>query len=161
MKVIEKIASLVKAIQNCEKSGNEEWRLNHLSVLNKVSKELLPSGSGFDNGSSVVLNECKENRIVFSTMFHHMDEHGGYDGWTEHRVTVKPDFVCGLNITVSGKDRNGIKSYIQECFYQDLTEECSKHKDVFHTCPVCGQPCPDELDGEETPSWECSTCKDN
>ncbi len=123
MKVIEKIATLVSAIQNCEKSGNSEWLHKHTEYLCKIEGTLLPSGSGFDMGSHVLLDLCKENKIVFHTDFHHMDEHGCYDGWTTHIVTVKPDFVCGLHITISGKDRNDIKNFIHETFYQALNQE--------------------------------------
>jgi len=44
-----------------------------------------------------------------------MDESGGYGGWTEHYVTVTPTFT-GIDIKVSGKNRNEIKDYIAEAF---------------------------------------------
>ncbi len=123
MKVIEKIATQVMAIQNCEKSGNSEWLHKHTEFLCKIEETLLPSGSGFDNGSCVEIDLCKENKIVLKTDYHHMNDNGMYDGWTTHLITIKPDFVCGLHITVSGKDRNDIKNFIHETFYQALTQE--------------------------------------
>jgi hypothetical protein len=60
---------------------------------------------------------------VFKTSFHHMNTHGYYDGWTDHIVTVRPDMMSGIRISITGKDRNQIKDYIHEVFYNWLTEE--------------------------------------
>ena len=85
----------------------------------------LPSGSGFDSGSK--LDESSTpNKLVFSTAFHHMDEAGYYDGWTEHKVIVTPTFG-GIDVRVTGKNRNQIKEYISEVFYSLLQEEVAKY----------------------------------
>lgn len=49
-----------------------------------------------------------------------MNDNGCYDGWTEHRITVRPEFD-GVSITVSGSNRNDIKDYISYIFY-DMAE---------------------------------------
>ena len=115
-----KIASLASAIENCAMSGNTEWYAKHLKALGSIIKNHLPSGSGFDRGTSFVSGSAK--RIVLSTAFHHMDNVGSYDGWTEHNVTIRPTFDS-LDISVSGRDRNGIKDFIVDTFYAALTAE--------------------------------------
>lgn len=50
---------------------------------------MMPSGSGFDAGTRLDEDKTNDSRLVFTTAFHHMDEHGTYAGWTEHTVTVR------------------------------------------------------------------------
>lgn len=84
--------------------------------IEAIVKEYMPSGSGFDNGTTIDLDASREDRLVFNTAFHHMNEGGFYDGWTEHTVTVKPSF-WGTSIKVGGRDRNLIKDYIGDTFH--------------------------------------------
>lgn len=96
--------------------------------LTRLCKEHLPSGSGFDNGTRLATDNCTvagrpyPGRLWFLTSFHHMDEHGGYDGWTDHTVWVSPVFG-GFDLSVSGRDRNQIKDFIGETFHQILSME--------------------------------------
>ena len=72
-------------------------------------------------GRTIDIEKTTEQKLVFDTAFHHMNDHGYYVGWTEHRVTVRPSFY-GLDIKVSGWNRNDIKDYIAECFDHVLSE---------------------------------------
>lgn len=122
--VANKIASLVAARANCLKSGNNEWHARHGESLERIIREHMPSGSGFDAGTELQEDDCRDGeRLVFTTEFHHMDEHGCYAGWTKHKVTVYPSFVLGLDIRISGRDRNGIKEYIGQCFHDALSAD--------------------------------------
>lgn len=47
---------------------------------------------------------------------------GMYVGWTEHTITVTPSFI-GLNVKVSGRNRNEIKDYIADHFSDCLETE--------------------------------------
>jgi hypothetical protein len=89
-------------------------------VLHRLAKECLPSGSGFDAGTTIDLDRSTVHRLVFRTSFHHMDESGFYDGWTEHVVRVRPTFDGGFDITISGRDRNRIKEYIHDSIHAAL-----------------------------------------
>lgn len=97
-------------------------------VLTAFLKEHLPSGSGFDAGTQLDSDSCEvknrefPGRLWFETSYHHMDEHGGYDGWTEHNVVVVPVFG-GFDIKVSGINKNGIKDDIAEVFHNVLSTE--------------------------------------
>lgn len=99
---------------------------NHVEdVLLDLCKKHLPSGSGFDAGTQLDQDACEiayrefPGRLWFEASFHHMDEYGGYDGWTEHNVVVVPVFG-GFDIKVSGINKNGIKEYIAEVFHNAL-----------------------------------------
>lgn len=117
----ERIAQKLAAIRNCERSGNQEWLERH-SVELLLLMHKMPSGSGFDAGTQLEMNESNHEKLVFTTSFHHMNDVGMYDGWTQHKVTVKPSFMFGFVLQISGRDKRGIKDYIAECFNTVLSE---------------------------------------
>jgi hypothetical protein len=123
-----KIASLVDARARCLATGNT-WAEKHESRLHALIREFLPSGSGFDNGSTIYLDQSSADKIVLATSFHHMDENGSYDGWTDHKVTVKPSLVFGFTLTVSGRNRNDMKDYIAETFEYCLSQELTLERE--------------------------------
>lgn len=92
----------------------------------RLVKEYMPSGSGFDAGTTLVIDVSNNEELVFKTAFHHMDEHGGYDGWSDHKVRIKAQFD-GFEVYVGGRDRNLIKDYIADSFNQTLSQEVSYH----------------------------------
>lgn len=115
------IASILQAIKNCEKAGNAEWFDKHHERLTKLI-DLLPSGSGIDHGTRIEESACKAEKLVFTLGFHHMNENGMYDGWTEHTLTVTPSFD-GIDMRFSGRNRNDIKDYLHDTYYFALTQE--------------------------------------
>lgn len=124
MKLYQQFASLLQAIENCRKSGNDEWMQRHSDNVAALVREHMPSGSGFDNGTKIDLDASRNGtRLVFDTSFHHMHESGMYDGWTVHCVTVKPSLAFGFELHISGRDRNDIKEYISEAFHTALMTE--------------------------------------
>jgi hypothetical protein len=82
-----------------------------------------PSGSGFDAGTKFDYEKSFLNKLVFTTSFHHLSDNGYYTGWTDHMITVTPDFRSGFDLKVSGRDRNNIKEYIADTFHTWLSEE--------------------------------------
>lgn len=113
--VIQHIASAVQARLNCKASGNQEWYEKHTDRAEDLVEVYMPSGSGFDMGTKIDWQKSNADKIVFDTSFHHMNGNGYYDGWTEHQVVVTPSFQ-GLNLRVTGRDRNDIKDYIIAIF---------------------------------------------
>ena len=126
-KLYEHIASRVIAMHNCHESGNSEWLHKHAAALKWLVKNYMPSGSGIDTGTK--LEESSANRIVFSFSFHHMDENGGYDGWTDHTVIVTPSLLSGINLRITSRDRNDVKEYIYQVFEAALTAEIEDAND--------------------------------
>ncbi len=114
-RVYKRIAHLLLAIENCEKSGNSTWSVEHQDRLDTILKTA-PSGSGWDSGTTFDQDASTPEKLVFFGGFHHIDEHGGYDGWTQHRVTVRPSLAFTIDLKVSGRNRNDIKDYLHEMF---------------------------------------------
>jgi len=121
-RLVDLIARALDAMRNCgERYGNAEWQKRHLGQLRALVSEHMPSGSGFDNGTELELEDSRPDRLCFKTSFHHMDNLGSYSGWTEHRVIVAPSFVYEMELKVTGRDRNGIKDYIAQAFEAALS----------------------------------------
>lgn len=121
--LFQRIASAMQARENCQQSGNIEWFGRHGQTIMALVENYMPSGSGFDNGVIFDFDESKTDRLVFNTAFHHMDDGGMYDGWTDHSVIVTPSLAFGFNLRITGRDRNEIKDYIAEVFQSALSEE--------------------------------------
>jgi hypothetical protein len=117
------LAARIGAVANCEKGGNIEWLAKHKAAALALTKQYMPSGSGIDCGTTLQLDDCTSEKLVFFASFHHMDEQGGYDGWSEHFVTVRASLQFGIDIKISGRDRNDIKEYLDQVFHDALTSE--------------------------------------
>lgn len=115
-KLFEVIASGIDARLSCIKAGNNEWETKHEDNVRGLVSRFMPSGSGWDHGTHIDFDLSTSEKLVFYGAFHHMDESGYYDGWTEHSVTVRPSFISQVNISISGRDRNDIKDHIVETF---------------------------------------------
>lgn len=121
MKVYQELAQAMTGFLNCRKSGNATWRDRHEARLTALIRNCLPHGSGFDSDTTVDFDRSTDERLVFHTSFHHMSGDGFYDGWTSHSVIVRPSFIGGFHVTVTGRNRNDIKDYIGECFHESLS----------------------------------------
>ena len=118
-------ASRLKQLSNCIASGNTEWRNRTEADIEHLAKQFMPSGSGIDCGTTIDIDECLRHdgeRLVFNTAFHHMNEHGFYDGWTEHTITVEPSLWCEFKLRITGRDRNEIKEYLDDAFSRALEQ---------------------------------------
>ena len=114
--IYRELALLVGARANCERTGNNVWHAIHTERAEDIVKEFLPSGSGWDCGTKLDFDASTSEKLVFRGSWHHMDDFGGYAGWTEHTVKVRPSLQFGFVIAISGCDRNGIKDYLSELF---------------------------------------------
>jgi len=114
-KIYRALAVSIEARKNCIEKNNTEWQEKHEDNIDNTI-DTAPSGSGFDNGTEIILEKCSRKQLVFSTAFHHMNENGYYTNWTEHTITIKPDLLFGFTIHVSGKNQNQIKEYIEDTF---------------------------------------------
>lgn len=125
MKLIEAIAQALASRNNCLESGNTQTEAVWTEVLRRLERAL-PSGSGINAGTMIErasLPDC----VILHTSFHHMNQHGVYDGWTTHRITVKPSFVYGLDLRISGGNRNEIKDYLHQVYEQALSAPVPEH----------------------------------
>jgi hypothetical protein len=127
MKVYQQISSLLNAIANCQKSGNSEWSVKHSCELDTIERNL-PRGSGIDCGTKIS-RDSTSRKIVLVADFHHMDDNGYYDGWTNHKIIVTPSFD-GIDIRVTGQNRNDIKDYLADVYHYALNESMDKLQTV-------------------------------
>jgi hypothetical protein len=118
--VIKELAYHLGGLGRCRVAGNAEWLERHEDAIEEIMRGA-PSGSGFDSGTKLDWGESGEGKVVFHTSYHHMDD-GYYSGWTEHKIIVRPTFG-GVDMRVTGRDRNDIKGYIYEVFDMWLTGE--------------------------------------
>ena len=115
-KLYQEIANLVQARQWGLKNGNTVAVEMAEKRLQEIEQNLLPSGGGLDNGTSIDLDKSTGRKIVLHCSFHHMDEHGFYVGWTEHTITVVADLITDFDLKISGRNKNEIKEYLAEIF---------------------------------------------
>ena len=133
------LATAYAARRNCERDGNAEWFDKWEDRIERAC-ELLPSGSGFDSGTTcdglqsvdvvfvrpprLLRAGGPPPRLVFRTSYHHMSDHGFYVGWSEWMVTVTPDWH-GVNVRVwlqsdlpvlDEHDPEGTEEYIGDVF---------------------------------------------
>jgi hypothetical protein len=122
-KVYSEIAARLKAIDYCAKSGNTEWENKHADVIEEIVKMDMPSGSGFDSGVSFDFAKSTPKRLVFYAPYHHMNDNGMYDHWTDYTVIVTPSLSSGFELRITGRDYNGFKEYAHQLFYECLSDE--------------------------------------
>ena len=122
-KIYRTLANLIQARMGCiARNYPHPVISSHDEAISKIMSTA-PSGSGFDSGTKLDLEASNRNKIVFTTAFHHTNENGYYDGWTEHKITIRPDLIFGFDMKISGRDRNQIKDYIGDVFSAWLEEE--------------------------------------
>lgn len=117
------LAQLIDARARCQRDGNTEWESRHGERIRMLGRDYLPHGSGLDSGTTVDLDASTGERLVIRADFHHMDEYGSYDGWTEHTVIVTPSLAFGFLVRITGRDRNSIKEYLHDVFHTALGAE--------------------------------------
>lgn len=94
--------------------GAPGWEERWNAYIEQLERAL-PHGSGLDGKVQLVREKSNERRLVIFAEYHHMNEAGFYSGWTDHEVIVTATFD-GLDIRVTGRNRNGIKEYLAETF---------------------------------------------
>jgi hypothetical protein len=121
-KVYQALASAIGARLNCIASGNKEWESNHEDTILAIVNDG-PSGAGIDCGTKIDLSRSTSEKLVLSCEYHHMNDAGYYDGWTEHKIVITPSLQFGIAIKIGGRDRNDIKEYLYEVYDCWLNEE--------------------------------------
>jgi len=108
---------LVKIYHNKQAKDIEKYA-SELAIKNLLND--LPSGSGLDNGVCFKLHLSQPNKLIFTFGFHFLNENGYYAGWEQYRLTCTPTFDSYRNfkILITGKNRNQIKDYLYDLFYE-------------------------------------------
>ncbi len=133
----QRIASSIEALSNCITSGNKNWQARHEDNANTLTRDFMPSGSGIDCGTKLDVDASlrQMGKLVFTLSFHHMNENGMYDGWTEHKAIVSPSLTSDFDLKVTGRDRNGIKEYLAETLDFALRREIAQDDNGEYFAP--------------------------
>ena len=133
MKVYRQLACYVDAYNRCLDSGRTNgplfgWASDHREKANDLVRNCLPSGSGWDNGTTILWEPSTSEKLVFAGSYHHMDDVGYYVGWSYWTITVTASLVYGLSIEVTcsepnGQDTWGLDDYLGESFFTALDSE--------------------------------------
>lgn len=122
LKLYQEIARAIDAYKRCAKQPGHEWTPKWEKRIQDML-DMLPSGSGWDCGTKLDYDASSGEKLVFYGSYHHMNDGGMYDGWTEHQIIVTPSLGFGFKLRVTGRDRNQIKDYLGEMFDCALREE--------------------------------------
>lgn len=129
--LVQHLSSTLQARNNCIKSDNLRWENKHNDRISALEK-FLPSGSGIDRGTKFLDTESKPERLVFEFGFHHMDQNGYYDGWTDHTAIVTPAFD-GIDIRITGRNHNDVKDYLADVFRTAMQQKLESHESDAYT----------------------------
>ena len=113
---------------------NQDIVSDAMACLDRLA-EFLPSGSGFDSGTTLDVDQSTPEKLVFDTSFHAMNEYGYYDGWTEHKIIARPSFVFGMALDEPSSDDpdDDTQEYIWDTFTHALQQDIEAYRD--HTYP--------------------------
>lgn len=113
------IANKFQAMQSC----SETWKSRHEDTIILLVNRYMPHGSGIDTGTRFSFEDSKPDKLVFYFSYHHMNEDGYYDGWTEHKLIVTPNLWSDFDMRITGSNRNDCKEYFYQTFNEDLRME--------------------------------------
>ena len=123
-KLYRELTGLIDAHKTCVEKDNYEWIGKHEDRIIKIM-DGAPSGSGIDCGTKLLSTQCTTNKLVFSFSYHHMDQWGGYCGWSEHTLTVTPSLLFEIDLDFQGDfDGTDLESLIacDECDEEEENE---------------------------------------
>ena len=123
MKLYKKISTALAVVQS---PYAREENIAHWAEQLKSFEDMLPSGSGFDNGTKVNREKSTPNKIILDTAFHHMDQNGFYCGWSDLTVTINPSLLHEVEVKINFhgyKRAANDKEFFYDTFYYAIAEE--------------------------------------
>lgn len=118
--------------KNCEwlKTVNENYLNLCESRIDKL-ESLLPSGSVIDCGCKIDREKSGLKKVIINLSFHHMNNGGYYDGWTEHKIIITPNLSEYPDIKITGRNKDQIKEYLCDIFSDCLFAEVEE-SEIFN-----------------------------
>lgn len=123
------LASLFQAYLTCsthtgvDHPNGIDWAAKHRESIETLCNEFMPSGAGIDCGTKFDFDASKLDKLVLTFSYHHMNDVGMYDGWTEHTLTIRPSLSFDFVTHISGRDRNQIKDYLYDVYQEALRQK--------------------------------------
>jgi len=135
-RIYQELARAFNAMENCRKANfdNENWYDRHEEKIEYIIKNVFPHGSGIDGKTEMIYEKCNDNRLVFNSEYHCMDENGYYDGWINFRVVITPCLSFGYRLKIIGNFGNyrDIKDYLYEIYSYALDSDFDNVKYQEH-----------------------------
>lgn len=117
------IARSIQALKTCQQTPVNEFGVRIHSEALEQFEDLLPSGSGIDCGTKINIEKSTAKALWLSFSYHHMNENGMYDGWSEHELVVTPSLTSNFDLRITGRDRNQVKDYLYDVYQSNLSDE--------------------------------------
>ena len=114
MKLYKELAVRIEAYHKC----NDEWLDHNIKIIDDLIQNLMPNESEIETKVLLDYDVSTRNKLVFHFSYHHMN-----DKWTHHILTVKPDFIFDISLSINGSNRNYIKDDLYEVFEYALLKE--------------------------------------
>ena len=95
------LARIIGAYYRSIESKNTLWEEKHEATIRKMEKEL--PAVQVSIAVQIDLERSTGERIVLKTAYHHMNENGMYDGWTEHRIIITPSLQYNYNLKITAE----------------------------------------------------------
>ena len=126
--VVSRIASCFQAYTENIKTGNSDWEQIHREAIEQYAKDYLPSGSGFNVGTTFDFENSREEKLIFHSAYQYMSDHGYYDGWTEFEAIVTPSLAHGFSVDIvysvySDEYKDLVEDFLYDSFYDALRSE--------------------------------------
>ena len=115
-KLYKHLARKMDAYIRCMETPDNDFTNKHKESIETLVYQYMPSGSGIDAGINFDFTNSTANKLVLTFSYHHMDESGYYDGWTEHKLIVTPSLAFGFDMKITGRDKNATKDYLYQTF---------------------------------------------
>lgn len=116
---------LYEAIAQYVDSAKQELKYEY--ALEALMKHM-PSGSGIDSGTKLLIAESNQEKLVFSVEYHHMNQNGFYCGWSSRLLTITPTLLSEFKLDFSDEDYSGV-----DCQnYDEETNEEYDDEESFH-----------------------------
>ena len=128
--VYQELASSFIARENCIKVKNDTWYDRHEGKIEYIINNIFPHGSGLDGKTEIIYEKCNENKLVFSSEYHCMNENGYYDEWVRFLVKVTADLSFGYKLQIVGNfgKYSHVKDYLHDLYYYHLSQIFNQEK---------------------------------
>jgi hypothetical protein len=122
------MASAIGAYQRCKAEAPSSFTFPQTTaarwkyLLEQCEANLLPRGSGIDNGTKIDMDRSRDSKIVLTFDYHHMDKVGYvgyYTHWSSYTAIITPTFD-GFAVNIRGCNTNNIIDYLPDTFAQNL-----------------------------------------
>lgn len=136
MELYKVIARAVGARQTC--GEDHPWFAKHQERVELLVRKHLPSGAGWDAGTTIDWDRSTGDKLIFYGSYHHMED-GFYAGWTDYDIVVEPSLGFGFTVEVvpddddDGRDAldDDLEEYLGEIFDFALWAEVDEWEGVL------------------------------